>query len=111
MEGGSRGVSRDRGSSLGQLKGWEHPCGFLWAWEALSGWMGKGLGDADDTSVTLPGAAARLDGGQTRKGGMRLHRRPESFILCPTASGKRHNPGMCACVYIYVYKASAMAQW
>lgn len=69
VEGGSRGVSRDRASSLGQLKGWEHPRGFLWAWGALR--MGKGLGDADDTSVTLPGAAARLGGGQTRKGGMR----------------------------------------
>ena len=71
MEGGSRGVSRDGGSSLAQLKGWEHSRGFLWAWGALSGTDGQGAGDADDTSVTLMGAAARLGRGQTKKGGMR----------------------------------------
>ena len=71
VEGGSRGVSRDGGSSLAQLKGWEHSRGFLWAWGALSGTDGQGAGDADDTSVTLMGAAARLGGGQTKKGGMR----------------------------------------
>lgn len=71
VEGGSRGVSRAGGSSLGQLKGWEHARGFLWAWGALSGMDGQGAGGCRRHVSNAAGRSSRTGWGQTKKGGMR----------------------------------------